>query len=322
MAISYWSTGAPAHRAPSEAWSRRGLAPLRPTATNEARAVLRRVQSAAMTVVLGYLIAASVAVIGGLLVTGRGYVVRPDPEFDIHEPSGRLVGVLGALAGFAVTGIVFLVTQAHAGADPASPALTTVLALFVLADFGYISSMLLFANVAARASASPFDLRAAQYAGGYVTLSSTVFVGWFALRALFETFGLTTMAGLMGWFLIAALVGGFGLLGTALYRTGYATARTSVLLPLLALIVVAAYGFVVGVVAPALGSADATLTVIVLAFGVGGLLQVAMTALPIAAGQQRLVPTLLRRWHLVVIAYAESAMVIQGLLLLSAFDLA
>jgi hypothetical protein len=50
-----------------------------------------------MTVVLGYLIAASVAIVAALLVTGRGFVVRPDPDFDVHEPSARLVGVLGGL---------------------------------------------------------------------------------------------------------------------------------------------------------------------------------------------------------------------------------
>jgi hypothetical protein len=224
-----------------------------------------------------------------------------------------------SLAGFAVTGIVFLVTRAP---EAAGATFTTVLALFVVADFGYISSSLLFANVSSRRSTSPFDLGAAQYAGAYITMSSTVFVGWFALRALFQTFGLATMAGLMGWFLIAALAGGHGLLGTALYRSGYATARTALLLPLIALLVTAGYALVAGVVAPALRSPDATLTLTVVAFVVGGILQVAMTALPIAAGQEQLRPILLRRWHLAVIAYAEAAMVIQGILLLSAFDLA
>ncbi len=273
-------------------------------------------------VVLGYLVAAAAAIVAALVVTGRGYVVRPDPDFDAHEPSGRLVGVLGALAGFAVTGIIFLVTQSGRTIDPNGTAFTTALALFVLADFGYVSSSLLFASVWARKRASDFHLPAAQYAGAYVTMSTTIFVGWFALRALFETFGLSAMADLMGWFLIAALAGGHGLLGTALYRSGYTTARTAVLLPTIALLVTAGYGVLTGVVAPSLRVADATITIIVLAFVVGGFLQVSMTLLPLLARQERFVPFLLRRWHFVVVVYAEAAMVIQGMLLLSAFGLA
>jgi hypothetical protein len=272
--------------------------------------------------VLGYLIAAAAAIVPALLVTGRGYVVRPDPDFDAHEPSGRLVGVLGTLAGFAVTGIVFLVTQANRIVDASGTGFTTALALFVLADFGYVSSSLLFASVWARKDASGFHLPAAQYAGAYVTMSSTIFVGWFALRALFETFGLSAMTELMGWFLIAALAGGHGLLGTALYRSGYATARTAVLLPAFALLVTAGYGVVTGVVAPSLRVPDATMTIIVLAFVIGGVLQVSMTVLPLIARQERFLPFLLRRWHFVVVVYAKAAMVIQGMLLLSAFGLA
>ena len=69
----------------------------------------------------------------------------------------------------------------------------------------------------------------------------SVFLGWFALKPLFETFGLTRIADLMGWLLVGALVVGYGLLASALYRSGYASARLTVLLPVFAIVGTLAY---------------------------------------------------------------------------------
>ena len=50
---------------------------------------------------------------------------------------------------------------------------------------------------------------AAQYAGASISLFS-VFLGWFALKPLFETFGLTTIANLTDWLLVGAVVVRYG----------------------------------------------------------------------------------------------------------------
>lgn len=273
-----------------------------------------------MAAVVGYLVAASVAVAAAWLVAGARYTVRRDPTFAVNDVAGRLVSVLSALAGFAVTALVFLVTQARNVPDPTSTSFTTVLAMFVVAYMGYFSSSLLFANVSHEAEDATFDLAAAQYAGASISVFA-VFVGWLALRPLFETFGLMTIADLVGWFLVGALVVGYGQLASALYRSGYASARLTVMLPVFAVVATAAYGLLAAA-NPALRSGEATLNLTIVAFVGGVPAYAAMTILPIAAHKPRFTPILAARWHLAVIAYAEAAMVIVGFLLLAVSGLA
>ncbi len=105
--------------------------------------------------------------------------------------------------------------------------------MFVVAYMAYFSSSLLFANVSRPVPEAIFDLTAAQYAGASISLFS-VFLGWFALVPLFETFGLETIADIAGWLLLGALVVGYGQLASSLYRTRYASVRLGIMLPLFA----------------------------------------------------------------------------------------
>lgn len=274
-----------------------------------------------MAALIGYLIVATIAIGAALLVAGPHHVVRRDPTFALEDVTARLVGIMSALAGFAVTALVFLVTQARAVPDPNGTSFTTVLAMFVVAYMGYFSSSVLFANVSRGAETPVFDLAAAQYAGASISLFS-VLIGWFALKPLFETFGLTAIASLTGWLLVGAVVVAYGLLASALYRAGYASARLTVLLAVFAVIGTVAYAIAIGALAPGLRSSEATLNLTVMAFIAGIPAYGAMTILPIAAHRERLAPILADRWHLAVIAYAEGVMVLIGFLLLSVLGLA
>ena len=272
-------------------------------------------------VVIGYLFTAAIAIGVALVVAGPRHVVKRDTTFELEDVAARFVPILGALAGFAVTAIVFLVTQARNVPDPGSTAFTTVLAMFVVAYMGYWSSSVLYANVSHRNDDPTFDLAAAQYAGASISLFS-VLLGWLALKPLFETFGLTTIASLTGWFLIGAVFVSYGLLATALYRSGYASARLIVILGLLAMVGTLAYAIVVAVLAPSLRTAESTLALTVVAFLAGIPAYGALTVLPIAAHHARLVPILADRWHLAVIAYAEGVLVLTGFLLLAVLGFA
>jgi hypothetical protein len=274
-----------------------------------------------MAAVIGYLIAATLAIVAALLVAGPHHVVKRDPTFELEDVSARQVPILGALAAFAVTGVVFLVTQARNVPDATSTSFTTVVVMFVVAYMGYFSSSVMFANVSHRAEEKTFDLAAAQYAGASISLFS-VFLGWFALKPLFETFGLATIASLTGWLLIGAVVVGYGLLATALYRSGYTSVRLAVLLAVFAFVVTLGYALAVGTLAPSLRSSEATLNLTVVAFVAGVPAYGAMTILPIAAHREQLARILADRWHLAVLAYAEGVMVLIGFLLLAVFGLA
>ena len=274
-----------------------------------------------MAAVVGFVVAAILAIGAAVWAAGPRYEVRRDPTFEIADVAARHVTVLGGLAGFAVAALVFLVTQARNVPDPASTSFTTVLAMFVVAYMGYFSSSLLFANVSRPVPEAVFDLAAAQYAGASISLFS-VFLGWFALVPLFETFGLETIAGIVGWLLLGALVVGYGQLASALYRTGYASVRLGIMLPLFAGLAALTYAILIAVLAPGLRSPEATLNLTIVAFLIGVPAYAAHTLLPIAAHRERLAPILAARWHLAVIAYAEGTMVLIGFLLLSILGLA
>ena len=274
-----------------------------------------------MAAVVGYLLAAGIAVGGALWVVGPRYVVRRDPTFEIGDVSARHVTILGGLAAFAVTGIIFLVTQAQNVPDASATAFTTVLAMFVVAYMGYFSSSLLFANVSHLAQATIFDLAAAQYVGASISLFS-IYLGWFALVPLFEAFSLTRIADLVSWLLIGALLVGYSQLASAMNRSGYASVRVAVLLPVFAALATLLYAAVIGVLAPQFRSAEATLALTHVAFVLAVPAYAIHMILPIAARRDSVGGVLATRWHLVVVAYAEATMVLMGFVLLSIHGLA
>jgi hypothetical protein len=274
-----------------------------------------------MAAVIGYLVVAGIAVAAALLVAGPHSAARRDPAFDLEKVSDRLGGILSALTGFAVTGLIFLVTQSRNVPDPNGTSFTTVLAMFVVAYMGYYSSAVSVANVSRQEADPVFDLAAAQYAGASIGLFS-VLLGWFALKPLFETFGLTAIGELTGWLLLGAAVGGFGLLASALQRTGYATGRTAMAIGLFAVLGTAAYAVVIDLLAPGSRSADATLALTLVAFVGGVAAYLAMTMLPIVARREGSEQLLADRWHLAIIAYAQAVTVLIGFLLLAVLGLA
>jgi hypothetical protein len=274
-----------------------------------------------MTAVVGFLVAATLAIAAATWAVGFRYEVRRDRTFEIADVAARHVTVLGGLAGFAVAALVFLVTQARNVPDPTSTPFTTVLVMFVVAYMGYFSSSLLFANVSHDDEEAVFDLAAAQYAGASISLFS-VFLGWFALVPLFETFGLERIADIVSWLLLGALMVGYGQLASALYRSGYASIRLGIMLALFAVLVTLAYAIVIALLAPGLRSPAATLNLTIVAFLVGVPAYAAHTILPIVARRDRVAPLLAARWHLAVIGYAEGSMVLIGFLLLSVLGLA
>jgi hypothetical protein len=268
-----------------------------------------------VSALIGYVLAVAVTTAVTLVVAGPRRTIRRDPTFALEEVAGRHVSILGTLAGFAVTGVVFLVTQARNVPDPTGTPFTTVLTMFVVAYMGYFSTSVLFANVSQKAEPSAFDLAAAEYAGASISLFA-VFIGWFALKPLFETFGLTTVADLTGWFLVGAVIVGFGVLGGALFRSGYASARLVAVIAAGALAATAVYGIVAALL-PGLRSPEATLDLTVVAFLAGVPAYVAMTLLPMAAHRAGLAPVLAERWHLAVLASALAVVCLTGFLLLA-----
>jgi len=251
-------------------------------------------------------------------VAGLRRRTTPDPTF-IPEAASRYVSIMGGLAGFAVTGIVLLVGQtsnlAKSGAD-----FTNVLAMFVVAYLGLLSVSIQFANVADNVRA-PFDLAVAQHTMATISLYF-IFMGWFALRPLFQAFGLVSMADISSWLLLTANLAGYPLLGAVLVRSGFARGREVMLLGALALLGAVAYVVVARTFMPDGRFPDGTLALTLLAFLPGAAMYGVATGLPAFATQARFATVLQERWHLAVLAYATFVVILVELLLVSVVGLA
>lgn len=272
-----------------------------------------------MLAVVGYLIAIGVAIPIAWRVAGLRYQVNPDPSFELTEVAGRSVSILGGLAGFAVTGVVLIVAQTS-NPGRSGGELSTVLAMFVVAYMGLLSTSVALANVSGSVRA-PFDLTAALFAGAAIS-QYFIFIGWFALRPLFQAFGLIEMADITSWLLVAANLVGYGGLASSLYRSGYASVRTIAVLPLLAVAALVAYVVAVRILVPGGQVAGATLSLTLAGFIPGAAMSGLQAILPILARHERSARRLAERWHLVIVAYAISVMVLVELLLVSVLGLA
>jgi hypothetical protein len=270
--------------------------------------------------VIGYLIAASVAIAAVVLAAGPRRVSRRDETLEVSELASRLVSIFGGLAGFAVTGIVLLVTLSRNVPDAGGTPLTTILTMFVVAYLGNFTVSVQLATVSSRVNPTGFDLGAAQYAGATIS-QYFVFIGWLALRPLFETFGLIRMADVVSYFLVAAVAIGYGPLATILHRTGFASFRMIVLTPLIASLVSVAY-FVVLRLSGIDRVPDATLALTIVGFIPGVFAQGVLAIMPILARSDRINGILAERAHLLILSYAVSVMVLIYFLLLSVLGLA
>jgi hypothetical protein len=268
-----------------------------------------------MAAVVGYLVAASVAIAISWFAAGRGDAVSRDPSVDLPEIGGRHVPILGGLAGFAVTGMVLLVTLGRDLPDASGTSFTTLLTMFFVAYMGFFGTSLMFANIPDPEPAAGFDVPGAAFAGAAVTLWFTVAIGWLALRPLFETFGLVRLAELAGWLLAASTIASYGLVSRHLYQSGFVSARMIVTMLVAAVAATLVYALLAAWFV--LRSPDSALALTVSMFIIAAPAYAFLTTLPITARHHRLAPVLARYGRFLILGYAQGAVVFVGFLLLS-----
>jgi hypothetical protein len=264
------------------------------------------------------IVLSAVGVVVMWAVAGLRRLASPDPTF-APEAASRYVSIMGGLAGFAVTGLVLLVGQtsnlAKSGTD-----FTNVLAMFVVAYMGLLSVSIQFASVSENIRA-PFDLGVAQHTMAVISLYF-IYMGWFALRPLFQAFGLASMANISSGLLLVANLAGYPLLGAALIRGGFARVRETMLLAAIGVVAAVAYVVAARVYLPGGHVPDGTLGLTLLAFVPGAAIYGITSGLPALAAQPRFTTVLRERWHLVILAYAVFVVVLVELLLVSVLGLA
>jgi hypothetical protein len=273
-----------------------------------------------MAAVLGYLAASGIAIVLTWLIAGRAYAPTRDESDDLARLGEKHVGIMGGLAGFAVTGMVLLVTLGSGLAEASSALYTTVLGMFFVAWMGYTAASFQCANIPESIPTSRLDVQGMAFAGAALTMYFTVIVGWFAISPLFELVGLTSLIDLSEILLAVAAIGGYGEVAQHLHRSGIATARMTVVIPALAVGGAAAYALI----AASLGlrSDDSLLTLTITAFVIGAVLFALIGALPVLARQPSSTAFLVRSGQYLMLAYAQGVVVLVAFLLLAVLGLA
>jgi len=279
-----------------------------------------------VAVVVGYLVSVVVGILVLWAVVGRSFTVDRDPVVNLSELGGRHVGILSGLGGFAVTGMVLLVTLGRNLPDASSTAYTTVLMMFFISWMAYAGTAFLFANivdakgVSAGGRTPKFDVAAAQFAGAGATLEIAFANGWLAMRPLFQAFGLVRPYELAAPIVVVVAFASYGLVAYHLFRSGYGPTSAVVTIPLLAVGSALTYGVIAG--AFGLRSEEATLDLIIAAFLVGALAFGLLNALALLARHERAELALDRYGRYLVLAYAQAVVMLLAFTVLGVLGLA
>jgi hypothetical protein len=279
-----------------------------------------------VTVAFGYLIAAAIAVVAIWIVAGRNFVCQRDSSVNLSDIAGKHVGIMSGLSGYAVTGMVLLVTLGRSISDPSSTTYTTVVTMFFISWMAFAGTAFLYANVsdhdpdARREPRHGFDVPAAQFAGAAGTLEVAFSMGWLALRPLFQAFGLERLADIAAPILVVVAFASYALVAHHLHRSGYGPARIVVAIGAFAALATLAYAAIAGVFG--LRTEDATLDVIVVGFSVGVFAFSGFIVLNILGAYERTATYLARFGSYIVVAYVQSVVVLVGFILLGVLGLA
>ena len=279
-----------------------------------------------MTIVIGYGLAVLIAIAALWLVAGRNFVAQRDPTVNLADIAARQVGLMSGLAGYAVTGMVLLVTLGRSISDPSSTTYTTVVTMFFISWMAYAATAFLFANMSdhdeenRRQPRHGFDVPAAQFAGAAATLEFAFGMGWLALRPLFQAFGLGRLADLVALVLVGVAIASYGVVAHQLHRSGFGPARIVVAIPLVTVAATLVYALVVG--ALGLRSDQAALDLIIVGFAFGAPAFAFFMTLNVIGAYGRPARVLARIGSYLVLAYVQANALLVGFLLLGVLGLA
>lgn len=187
-----------------------------------------------MIALIGFMVV-TIASVPIVVYLGRNAPLRENQlPWDLVEVASRQIVVLGGLAGFAVTNIVLLVTFAPDRIDSADP-FDAVITMFLVAYFFYAGTAVLMGYIPREDSLNPHRPRV-QFVLATLLQYRTIFLGWFAMQPLIETFGLDVPAQALRWLLgVSAIIGTF-FTGAIFHRVGVLEPREMFLVPLLAVV--------------------------------------------------------------------------------------
>ena len=205
-----------------------------------------------------------------MLYAARHGSARLDDHPWLLSDTAKLhVTIMGGLAGFAVTGIVLLVSLARDRSDVAAASFNTVLVMFIVAYFYYVGNAFLISYLP-HPEASGDLFRRVHFSLASTIEYRTLFVSWFALRPLLEAYRLDRAADVLAVLLPLSLALGSVVIAMAADGLGLVRLKETYLSAAVGTGLALAYAAVVWLIAPDVSTADSALYLTIVIFCVNG----------------------------------------------------
>jgi hypothetical protein len=222
-----------------------------------------------IAVVLGFVVAAAIGLAIVLRASRRGAARLDDHPWLLPDTAKLHVTIMGGLAGFAVTGIVLLVSLARDRSHIAAAPFDTVVVMFIVAYFFYVGNAFLISYLPHPETSGNLVPRV------HFSLASTIeyrtlFVSWFALRPLLETYGLDRAAAVLAVLLPLSLALGSVVIAMAADGLGLMRLKETYISAAVGTGLAFVYAGIVRLAAPGASTADSALYLTIVIFCVNG----------------------------------------------------
>ena len=233
-----------------------------------------------MWVFTGFFFAAVIGLLAVLAVVGRGSTQNNSYPWILHDVAKQHVGVMAGLAGFALTGIVLVVTLARNRPDVPGSSLDTVIVMFLVAYLWWIGNAFLISYIPHSEKSGELVPRI------HFSLASTIeyrtiFLSWFALLPLLEANGLGRLSYVLYFLLPASLLCGSAIIAMAADGLGLLRVWETYFSAAIGLALALAYAVIVAFAFPGARSEYSTLylALVVFCINAAGFVVAALTPL-------------------------------------------
>ena len=185
-------------------------------------------------------------VVGGLAVVSIGWTPRAKPSsplWDVPEVGSAYTGIVGILAGFSVTSVIFL---AGLGLGQGSATYADTVGMLLISFLTLVGSAMMYSDTP-QFPGDADDSRVVFQSLSHVLANSNYLLGlalgWLALRPLLLMINLPSLAAAFRWVLLAIVVAGTVRLTAIVYRMTAASSAACLAIPVLGIVLPAGYWF-------------------------------------------------------------------------------
>jgi hypothetical protein len=219
---------------------------------------------------IGFFVAAAIGMVVVLAVGRRGSVQSNRYPWILNATANAHVVVMASLAGFALTGVVLVVTLAHDQPGVVGSLLDTVIVMFLVAYLWWVGNAFLISYVPQDKTSGELVPRV------HFSLASTieyrtVFLSWFALLPLLEANGISDLSYVLYFLLPASLLCGSVLIAMAADSLGLLRIWETYFSAAVSLVLALTHASIVTFVVPGARSQYSTLYLALVLFCINGL---------------------------------------------------